>query len=114
MNNSFVTCSIDKSSYRQSSCSKGECAHAAINNNIDSVDPVSQFREEQADQGCDLFRFAGTAHPFKILCDPGAEGIDQITKNAGADDGRANGDEAVLAGMVWYLHLIPVDHGLLR
>ena len=67
MNNSVVTCSIDKSFCLRLSGCKGECAHAAINNDIDSVDPLSLIREEEGDLGCDLFRFAGTAHPFKIL-----------------------------------------------
>ena len=114
MNNSVVTFSIDKSPYLASSGCEGKCAHATINNDINSVDPFSLFREEEGDQGCDLFRFASTAHPFNILCDPEAEGIDEIIKYAGANGGRADGDEAVLAEMVWYLHLMPVDHGLLR
>ena len=49
MNNSVVTCSIDKSFYLRSSGCKGECAHAAINNDIDSVDPLSLIREEEGD-----------------------------------------------------------------
>ena len=72
------------------------------------------MREEEGNHRCDLFRFTGPANPFQILRDPGAEGIDEIIQNAGADGGWADGDKPVLADMIGHLHLMPVNQCLFR